>query len=483
MHARHLLCLYPHFDDPAVWPPLGLEYVATAAKQVTERVDLVDLRYVHDYREYLRDDTDAIALSFNWPKYYPYLCDLIHHVPKRGMLILGGRSATDYAERLLMDCPEIDVIVRGEGEAAIRDVLQAERLDRVDGISYRANGRVVHRPSRELLPVGDIPVPDRTLRVTPYAFLVDGVDSGVRFDTILTSRGCPYKCKFCSFDTNPLGQKRRWAARTPEDVVDEIAGMDADIIFWNDDNFMFDPDRVARICDLLIQRGVKKVYGGETRIDCAKRPDVLQKMYDAGFRMLGLGVEAVDDDSLKAMNRGYRVEDVVEAFEVLRQFDILTVAFYIAGWFGHSRRYMLDIADFSRARGIDFVCLSIMRYDPYSGLDEMLEAYPNYHRNESGQIYSDELSCRDIQGITRQIKADFYTPRQYLKILGRAWRGGLFHPKWNTRWYHHPWWTLQWSLFLPRVLLKKLNKAAGRSRKKKAGPFPLPATFYGVAKG
>jgi len=481
MDCRHLLCLYPQFDDPPVWPALGLGYVATAAKQVAQDVELVDLRYVQDYREYIRPDTDAIAVSFNWPRYYEFVCNVITHIPKTDLLVLGGRVATDHCEQVLRDCPNVDVIVRGEGEATIQDLLRAESLEQVEGVSYRANGKVVHRPNRELAPIGAIRWPDRSLRVKPYAFLVDGVDSGVKFDTILTSRGCPYKCKFCSFDTNPLGQKRTWAARDPEDVADEIQSMEADVIFFNDDNFMFDARRVERICDLLIARGVKKIYGGQTRIDCARHPQVLAKMHQAGFRLLGVGVEAIDDESLKEMNRGYELKDVLQAFEVLREVGILTIGFYIAGWFGHTREYMLDIADFSRRCGMDFVCLSIMRYEPYSGLDEMLAKYANYHISESRQIYSDELSSADIQGITRQIKSSFYTPRQYAQILWKAWRGGLFHPKWNERWWQHPLWSAKWATFLPRVIFRKLKKASGRARKKRRGLMDGRATLYGVA--
>lgn len=480
MDCRHVLCLYPHFDDPALWPALGLDYVATAAKQVAQDVELVDLRYVQDYREYIRPDTDAIAVSFNWPRHFDFVTKIINHIPRTDLLVVGGRVASFECERILEDCPNVDVIVRGEGEATIQDLLKAEGLHQVDGVSYRANGRVVHRPNREMLPIGKIGPPDRSLRVKPYAFVVDGVDPGVRLDTMLTSRGCPYKCKFCTFDTNPLGQKRTWAARDPEDVVDEIESMDADVIFFNDDNFMFDARRVERICDLLIARGIKKAYGGETRIDCTKHPEVLAKMYQAGFRMLGVGVEAIDDDTLQEMNRGYTVKDVEEAFAVLREVGILTVGFYIAGWFGQTREDIVKIADFSHECGIDFVCPSIIRYEPYSGMDELLAKYPNYHVSESRQVYSDELSAVEIQGATREMKARFYTPRQYAQILRKAWRGGLFHPKWDERWWQHPLWSAKWATFLPRVMFRKLKKVTGRARKKRPGLMDGRATLYGA---
>ena len=104
-----------------------------------------------------------------------------------------------------------------------------------------------------LTPVSDSLYPNRKRRRYKYRISYKKLNLGYSFDSIVSSQGCPFNCKFCSFKMNPLGQKRDWSARTPESTLQELKEIDAKVVAFIDDNFFVDIERVEKICDLIIE--------------------------------------------------------------------------------------------------------------------------------------------------------------------------------------------------------------------------------------
>jgi radical SAM superfamily enzyme YgiQ (UPF0313 family) len=247
---------------------------------------------------------------------------------------------------------------------------------------------------------------------------LDEFTSDMEIDLMLASRGCPYNCKFCDFKFNPLGEKRKWSERTPESVLSEIKTIEAEVIGFADDIFTADMDWVERLCDLIIREGIKKKYAINARLEVAKRPDVLKKMYGAGFMAFLLGIESAHNKTLKSMNKGFTTEKVKEYFEVLRQFNIIYHCYFIIGNIGETKEEMLDIVKFSHELGVDTLGLSVLRATKYSPLKDMVKDLDNYHIDEeSGKVYSDTLSLDDLQQIRRDVNASFFTIPVILRIL------------------------------------------------------------------
>lgn len=429
MPYRHALCLYPYAKDQepglALFPPTGLEYIAAALKGHVGRISLIDLRHERGFQspdrlaEFIRNGVDLLCVSVYWKARYAQVCDLIRQLPSGPRIIVGGREATENVEDVLQRCPNVDALVRGEGEQTIQEIAAGRPWEEILGISYRRDGQIVHNPNRPLQPIDSIAPPDRRMRRSRYYPSMHGVRLlPVEFDTVLGSRGCPYKCAFCTFSLNPLGQKRDYVARSVESVVDEIEASPAQMIMFADDNFFLLPDRVERMCDLLMERRINKLYFANARIELAKYPRMLEKAWRAGFRMILLGLESANDRTLEKLHKGFTTRQVREAFAVLRRFPFFYHGYFIYGNVGESERDMLAIADFAKDLGVHAIGLSKLRVDKFTPLRKEIEALPGYTISSHGYIYSPEFDKRRLRRIRSRIHGRFmYRPAQVARLL------------------------------------------------------------------
>ena len=455
MIYKKVVCIYPYYREVPIYeffPPLGLEYIAAAIESEVGEVSVIDLRYEKHFDEELRAAADLFLVSVNWHYELDSVCEVIRSLPAGTMTVVGGRFATENIEELFARCPNIDVIVRGDGEDTTRELVRTGSPANVAGLTWRDGGRVVHNPDRALTTISDTLYPNRAKRRYRYRISYRNIGLGYSFDSLLSSQGCPFNCKFCSFKTNTLGQKRDWSARTPESVMKELAEIDAKVVAFIDDNFFADIKRVNRICDLILEAKMKKIFLANARITIANHPDLLKKMHRAGFRLLMIGLESAQDKSLKLLNKGFKTEDVKKAFAVLRRANILTNGYFIVGLFGESEEEMLEIAPYAREIGVDLISPNRLRYEKYSGLAKLLEGNDEYYIGSGNRIYSKRYGPEEINRIVKRISKEFFDARQVWAIVGKGLRIGF--PGW--RFYGHL------IVALPRVL------ARARRRKKRA---------------
>ena len=425
---RHVVCVYPYRrtgSSLTAFPPLGLEYVAAALRPYAERIDLVNFRHerIPSTQPFLRPETDLVCYSVNWRKELDRIRDDINALPPGVMVIVGGRAATENPQYWLDACPNVAVVVCGDGELAIAEIAEGRPWSQIAGLCRRGDdGQVVHNPPRANVPLDEDLLPARDLRRHPYYLTSKGVSTGIKLDMVAGSRGCPYNCKFCNFSINPWGVKRRWAPRSPESIVGEIEQIDADVIFFVDDVFTHHPDRVAEICDLLIARKIRKNYVVNARVEIANRPDVIRKMEEAGFMVLLVGVESTQDATLASMRKGFTVEQARQGFEVLRQSEMLINAYFIVGNIGETEEQMLSTAPFARSIGASLIHVSRLRNEPHSGLGELVEQTPGYHVDSRGLVYSDQYSSKHIANLRKKIDRQFHSPLHVaavvVKLLG-----------------------------------------------------------------
>lgn len=426
---RHVLCVFPYprtASSKTSFPPLGLEYVAAALGPYAERIELVNFRHQRapGVRPFLRPETDLVCYSVNWPVDLDSIRRDIDSLPPGVLTILGGRTATEDPRYWLDACPNVDAVVCGDGEQAMAEIAAGRPWSEVAGLVYRGDdGRLAFNPPRANVPLDDTLMPARRLRRRPYYLTSKGVSTGIKIDQIAGSRGCPFNCKFCNFSLNPWGVKRRWAARSPESIVQEISEIDADLVMFVDDVFTHDPDRVIKICDLLAAKGIRKHYIVNARLEIADRPDVLRKMEQAGFLALLVGVESTQDATLRSMGKGFTVEQIRRRFEVLRKSSMVINAYFIVGNIGETEEQMLSTASFARSLGVDLLHVSRLRCERHTTLRELVAQTPGYHIDPDGFVYSDALSARHIAELRKRIDLEFHTPLHVLGVVIKLWRG------------------------------------------------------------
>jgi radical SAM superfamily enzyme YgiQ (UPF0313 family) len=407
------------------FPPLGLEYIAAVIEPHAQALDVVDMRKeTGRTKDFLRPETDLVCFSVNWQTDAEFVREEILSAGPETLVVVGGRHATEDPELWLSQCPNVDLVVRGDGEETMEDICRGLPLEAIVGLSFRRDGRIFHNASRELGPVRDDLCPNRRRRRYNYEISFEVLNTGVMIDTMSSSRGCPFNCTFCSFNRNPWGGKRNWSARSPESVVAELAQIKAPVVGFTDDLFTFDMDRVEQICDLILARRIHKKLIINARLEIARRPDVLRKMEQAGFFLLLLGIESVCDETLRSMGKGFDTARIREYFKVLRHSSMFLHGYFILGNVGETDQDMIRIPAFAHELGLDTLGLSTLRVTPYSGLEELIAESPGYHVAPNRKVYSDHCSGKRIRELRRRIVKEFYSTGQLLRLTRKGIRNG-----------------------------------------------------------
>jgi radical SAM superfamily enzyme YgiQ (UPF0313 family) len=247
---------------------------------------------------------------------------------------------------------------------------------------------------------------------------------------VLTARGCPFKCKFCTFSLNPLGQKREYTERPIESVIEELKSITADIVLFSDDNMFTNPQRSEQLCDLIIESGIRKMFVVQARVDIAKHRRILDKAQQAGFKIFLMGIESPHDRILGQLRKGITQQVIRDAMAVLTQYDFLLHGYFIYGNIGETAEEMLYIAKFAQEIGLDTISFQKLRIEKSSPLKEVVENTPGYYYERiGGPVYSDRYGRKELKQIRDRIAREFYTPRQLLRIVAKARRIGLVTPR------------------------------------------------------
>lgn len=438
---RHVLALNPYFAHTTaimhLFPPTGLEYIVASMKDLVGKVTQLDLRYEKAYQDpaalgaFIRRDIDLVCVSIRWHTQFERICDFVAQLPDEVPIVVGGYEATLEVEQLFERCPNVDMVVRGEGEEIIKQIVTAVPYEEIRGLSFRRNGQIVHNENQVLPDLAHIAYPDRSLRRHEYYWLQAGCRLSRRtFDTVLTTRGCPFKCKFCTFSLNPLGQKREYTERPIESVIEELKGITADIVLFSDDNIFTNLQRSEQLCDLIIESGIKKMFVVQARVDIAKHPRILDKAQRAGFKIFLLGIESPHDRILSQLQKGITQQVIRDSMAVLTQYDFLLHGYFIYGNIGETEEEMLYIARFAREIGLDTISYQKLRIEKFSPLKEVVESTPGYYYGRiGGHVYSDRYGREELKRIRSRISREFYTPRQLLRIVKKARRIGLVTPR------------------------------------------------------
>jgi anaerobic magnesium-protoporphyrin IX monomethyl ester cyclase len=301
------------------------------------------------------------------------------------LTVTGGQHFTATAQESLQQYSEIDVIVRGEGEQTLAEIVAKSRdrnaLPRIKGISFRHNGEIIHNPSRPLIEnIEQLPYPGYHLvkdTMDKYHFtMMAGRDS--RYALIEGSRGCSHECSFCTQWRHWQG---KWRLKTPKRIADEMEfchrNFGSKFVWLTDDN-LGASTRASDLAEEIIKNGTadEKTWFVQARCDdIVRNKEVLPKLRKSGLTWVLLGVENTELSTLEAFKKGITPEDATTAVRLLKENGIFAHAMFIIGGRKDTASSIQKLREFANDLDPDFVMFSALT--PFPGTEIFEEAKRN----------------------------------------------------------------------------------------------------------
>jgi len=257
---------------------------------------------------------------------------LVKEINSQILVVAGGPHPSMVGGGVLDD-PNIDLAVRGEGESVIVQILDAittqKNFDSIPGLCYRRDGRLVENPPGP--PIDDLdsfPFPHETAQSVLHEY---PLYPPTAFNHIFAIRGCPYNCFFCG-SRNVWGRKVRF--RSPENVIREIQGlMQKGItdVHFDDDTFGVNSEYINSLCHALETHCPNLKWSCELHVKLIN-DDHLRRMKQAGCRSVQVGIESGNNEILKVIRKGFTIDQALAAVETIRRHDIEVQAFFMVGF-------------------------------------------------------------------------------------------------------------------------------------------------------
>lgn len=352
------------------YPPLALLSLAAFLRDQSHHVcDILDAQLDHLTNEEMEEQIrafkpDVVGITC----FTVQLVDVMHSIRasrKAGVqyVVLGGPHINDFPKESLA-LEGVDAVVKGEGQQPLLELL---RVWESGEVAKGIKGVIAHDddpiPEEDVYFSNDLdtyPIVDRTL--VDYSRYYDVMGEGGIFTTMVTSRGCPYRCTFCNTP------RHRYRVQSPERVCDEIeACINLGIreIYFVDDTFNITNQRVHDLCDEIIRRGLEFSWTVRFRVKGVDRP-LLEKMKAAGCSRIQLGVEQGTEEGLLRLKKDVTSREIEQAFRLCREVGVNTVAYFMIGTpVERTRQDVLDTIEYSIKLKPDFVMYNIMT--PFPG--------------------------------------------------------------------------------------------------------------------
>jgi len=442
--------------------PLGLEYVAGALEPEGHRCQIVDLRIdgvdagVARCRAF---EPQVVGLQCNFTTERFRTVEVARRIKRElgdVFVVVGGHDASRDPAWFLDRA--IDAVALGDGEEVMPPLLDAleggRALDRIPGLMLNRGGEphfTGHAPARRDL--DRLPMPARHLirRYAPHYYF----NYHKPLALLETARGCPFKCNFCSvwkFHESTFREK------SPERVVEELLAIDADHVFITDDIFWMNVKRARELARQIKAAGIKKSFKIQTRTDIiCRHPEIVEMWKECGELSIFLGLEKIDDEGLKSVNKSNKAANNDRAIEILRDLGVGYTPNFIVDpdW---DRRHFAELRRWISRTGSYNSGFSILT--PLPGTDLWDEV--------KGRVTTGDWELYDIAHAvlpTRLSQEEFYA--EYAGL----WRHAL-KVRYRERGFLRTYLQLGFALATRQVTLEALKKGMNLSQR-----FSRPETF------
>ncbi len=419
---NRVILVYPDYRSSNVFSdaylPVGLGYIARALESARIECEVIDLNIdsiddlIYRIGKFCPEFIGISMMSYRCKETYKLLRNLKYAFPKV-KIITGGPHVTANREKIMMECPEIDIGVVGEGEVAIVEIVRGNSLSTVKGALYREGETVRFAGERDFISnLDEIPFPTyRGFKLRKYGKSMQ----------LAWSRGCPYKCIFCGA---PRILGKRWRKRSVQGMMEELNywyERGYRNYYFNDSNFAVDKTRVWDFCEEVIKRSLDVHFTSDgLRCDHVNRR-LLQQMRRAGFTNLTFGAESGSNKVLRYLKKGETREQIESAVAAATDLRFHVTLFFLIGSPGEDMKDVKQSFQLALKYNVDRVYFFNLTPIPgtefydwavaHGYLDESEGRYPegNFGFSSKALLPTDAMT---IDQVTRCLKQARHIERQ-----------------------------------------------------------------------
>jgi len=393
-------------------------------------VQIIDLNVEENLWKKLNEKWDIVGISADTSR-YPIALKIASQIKKyyHYPIVTGGPHVS-FFEKETLSTGVVDYVARGEGEYTTLNLLNTLKKGKnpstVKGITFMKNGNLIKTISAPNIENLDkLPFPARELLpMDKYRKLIFQKKP---ITTLVTSRGCPFNCYFCS-SSQFFGLK--WRTRSIENILNEIEHLikrfDYHRFAFMDDNFTLNPQRVIQISKEIINRKLNIKWWAFSRVDeLLKNEKMISSMAKSGCRMLFLGIESVSQKILDSYNKKINANDSLKAVKLLEKYGISTWGSFIIGGLEETKKMILNTIKFSKLLNPETVQFSILTPFPGTRLYQdalrakiITKKVWQYFDGAHSTMKTKYLNPKEIQRLILKTYIDFYgRPQKFVKIF------------------------------------------------------------------
>ena len=411
--------------------PIGLAYLAAVLEEDGYDVTVIDCPALEIDLKQLKTklasiNPDVVGITSMTPTIQSALlsASAAKEACPDAMVVLGGPHATFMDEQVLSEEAAVDVVVRGEGEETLlelaKNVSNPKSLNRIQGITFRNNGQTVRTPTRPFIQnLDELPRPAyKYFPLEKYRLF------GRRMLPIMTSRGCPAQCSFCT-TARMFGKAFR--ARSPKNIVDELEWLrdmhGTDAFSFYDDTFTLDKKRAIKICEEIKNREIGLPWDCQTRVSVVSE-EILRKMRQANCQQVFFGVESGCQKILDAVHKGTTVEQNEKAIRLAKDAGLFVAISVIIGYPGETKEMLQETIDLIRKAEPDDVYMCVATPYPGTELRRVVEERGWEMSNDWGQydtitpvFANPNLSAEEVRKLRTSFYNSFYSPKYVLRQM------------------------------------------------------------------
>ncbi|MCD6467815.1 MAG: radical SAM protein, partial [Thermoplasmata archaeon] len=415
------------------YPPLNLLTLASVIEDLAnvKIIDMVVDGGIENLKKRIKSfDPDIIGITALTPTIYEswFIAKIAKENNPNCVTMLGGPHPS-VLDKESLNSPYVDIIVRGEGEQTFREIVRnkGKPSKETKGVSFKEKGKIIVNEERELIKnLDELPLPPYHLvpmeKYRVHANIFDLRKDRESIAGIMTSRGCPFKCRFCASD---IIYKGVWRARSPENVVEEISILrhrykKREIEFM-DDTFALDRKRAKRICELIKEENLDISWSCSTRVDRFDK-ELATMLREAGCYAVSFGIESGVQKTLDFLNKGITVSEIERAVKTAKKHGFIVNTSLILGIPGENREKVNETIRF------------INRLRPTTASFSLLTPYPGtwvYKFAEEKKLFitKDWSKYRLSEPVMR---IPGFTLEELKKILRKAYTSFYLSPAYLT---------------------------------------------------